>query len=72
MKRVKISAAAKETKKLYGSKKMIDDYLHRTMYEFIPGQEELSDIKVQEVLDYEVSYNAEPRKLEDSYAYMCV
>lgn len=45
----------------------IDEYLHGTIVEMVPDDEELDDIKAPEDDDFEVEVKEEAEEVEDEY-----
>lgn len=47
--------------------KEIDDYLHGTIYETLPDEEDLDDIEAPDDDDFEVDIKEEAEEVEDEY-----
>ncbi|HYE67924.1 MAG TPA: hypothetical protein VEA58_04885 [Anaerovoracaceae bacterium] len=52
---------------LGGHEKEIDEYLHGTILEMVPDEEDLDDIEAPEDDDFEVHIKAEVEEVEDEY-----
>ena len=52
---------------LSGNEKEIDEYLHGTICEMLPDEEDLDDIEAPDDDDFEVNIKEEAEEVEDEY-----
>ncbi len=62
-----MSEAELEGKNPCGGVREIDEYLHGTICEMVPDEEDLDDIEAPEDDDFEVVVKGEPEEIEDEY-----
>lgn len=61
-----MSAAEAVERNPDGHEREIDEYLHGTIYEMLPGEEDLDDIEAPDD-DFEVDVREETEEVEDEY-----
>jgi len=62
-----MSEAGMSEKNPCGNEKEIDEYLHGTICEMVPDEEDLDDIEAPEDDDFDVDIIEEAEEVEDEY-----